>query len=55
MPKQNPKRIPIYIPNKKMQEHPVEHLIKLGKRRDRSLKYLAVGTVLEYVGREENK
>ncbi len=55
MPKQNLKKTSIYIPNKKMQARPVERLIKLGKRRDRSVNYLAVGAILEYLGREEYK
>lgn len=55
MPKQNLEKISIYILNRKMQERPVERLIKLGKRRDRSVNYLVVGAILECLGREENK
>jgi len=35
-------KLSVYIPQKKMEEKPVERLIKLGKKRDRSINYLVV-------------
>jgi hypothetical protein len=48
-------KLSIYIPQKKMGEKPVERLIKLGQRRDRSVNYLVVEAILQYVQREETK
>ena len=45
----------IYIPQKKTGEKPVERLIELGQRRDRSVNYLVVEAILEYVQREETR
>jgi len=44
-----------YVPQKKMQEKPVERLIRLGNKRDRSVNYLVVEAILEYLRREEKK
>ena len=41
-------RLSIYIPQKKMEEKPVERLISLGKKRDRSVNYLVVEAILQY-------
>jgi predicted transcriptional regulator len=48
-------KLSIYIPQKKMEERPVERLIKLGERRDRSINYLVVDAIIQYLEREENK
>jgi hypothetical protein len=48
-------KISIYIPQKKMEERPVERLIKLGAKKDRSINYLVVEAILEYLSREEKK
>ena len=48
-------KLSIYIPQKKMEERPVERLIQLGERRDRSINYLVVDAILQYLGREEKK
>jgi len=48
-------KLSIYIPQKKMEEKPVERLIKLGEKRDRSINYLVVDAILQYLEREENK
>lgn len=37
----------IYIPQKKMAEKPVERLIRLGNKKDRSINYMVVETILE--------
>ena len=48
-------KLSIYIPEKKMEEHPVERLIRLGKKHDRSIKYLVVEATIQYLKREEAK
>lgn len=48
-------KLSIYIPQKRLEEKPVERLMKLGKRRDRSVNYLVVEAILQYVAREENE
>ena len=45
-------KLSIYIPQKKMEEHPVERLIKLSDKKDRSINYLVVeANRLECLGR----
>ena len=48
-------KLSIYVPQKKQEEKPVQRLIKLGKKKDRSINYLVVEAILEYLGREEGK
>ena len=48
-------KLSIYVPQKKMEEKPVERLIRLGNKRDRSVNYLVVEAILEYLNREEKK
>lgn len=48
-------KLSIYIPQKKMGERPVERLIKLGEKHDRSINYLVVDAILQYLEREENR
>jgi len=48
-------KLSIYIPQKKMEEKPVERLIRLGNKRDRSINYMVVEAILEYLNREEKK
>ena len=48
-------KLSIYIPQRKMEEKPVERLISLGEKRDRSINYLVVDAILQYLEREENK
>jgi hypothetical protein len=48
-------KLSIYVPQKKMEERPVERLIKLGEKRDRSINYLVVDAILQYLEREEKK
>ncbi len=48
-------KLSIYIPQKKMEEHPVERLIKLSNKKDRSINYLVVEAIIEYLKREEKK
>lgn len=48
-------KLSIYIPQRKMEEKPVERLIKLGEKRDRSINYMVVDAILQYLDREEAK
>ena len=48
-------KLSIYIPQRKMDEKPVQRLIRLGQRRDRSVNYLVVEAIVQYLDREENK
>lgn len=48
-------KLSIYIPQRKMEEKPVERLINLGDKRDRSINYLVVDAILQYLDREESK
>jgi len=47
-------KLSIYIPQSKMDQKPVERLIKLGKKRDRSVNYLVVEAILAYLDRAES-
>jgi len=46
-------KISVYIPQSKLDERIVERLIKLGAKKDRSVNYLVVEALLQYVEREE--
>ena len=46
-------KISIYVPKNKMDQRPVERLVKLGKKKDRSVNYLVVEAILQYLEREE--
>jgi len=48
-------KLSVYIPQKKMEEKPVERLIRLGEKKDRSINYLVVDAILQYLNREEKK
>jgi len=48
-------KLSIYIPQQKMRARPVERLIKLGEKRDRSINYLVVDAIMEYLDREEKR
>ncbi len=43
-------KISIYIPQSKMKQRPVERLIKMGKKEDRSVNYLVVEAIIAYRG-----
>ena len=53
--KQISDKLSVYIPQKKMEEKPVERLIRLGEKKDRSINYMVVEAILEYLRREEGK
>ena len=48
-------KLSIYIPQRKMLHKPVERLIELGEKRDRSINYLVVDAIIAYLDREEKK
>lgn len=47
--------ITIYLPQKHQNEEVLERLQKLAQKRDRSVNYLAVQAILEYLEKEEKK
>ena len=47
-------KLSIYIPAKKLAERPVERLVAPGEKRDRSVNYLVVEAILQYLDNEEN-
>lgn len=55
MKKEIIEKISIYIPQSKAAEKPVERLIKLGEKRDRTVNYLVAEAILEYLNKEEKK
>lgn len=48
-------KLSVYIPKRKIDRQPVERLIKLGEKKDRSINYLVVEAILQYLEREEKK
>lgn len=45
----------IYIPKNKLEKKPIERLDRLGEKVDRSINYLVVEAILQYLDREEKK
>ena len=48
-------KLSIYIPQTKLKEQPVERLVELAKRRDRSVNYLVVEAILQFLEREDDE
>jgi hypothetical protein len=48
-------KLSIYIPQSKIEKKPVEQLIALGAKRNRSVNYLVVEAILTYLDREEKR
>ena len=48
-------KLSIYIPQNRIEKKPVERLIALGKKRDRSVNYLVVEAIIHYLQKEEEK
>ena len=48
-------RFSVYIPQLKMEQKPVQRLMRLADRKDRSVNYLVVEAILEYLKREERE
>ena len=53
--KQEMDKISIYITQTKRDEHIVERLIKLGAKRDRSVNYLVIEALVQFLESEEKK
>ncbi|MCK4600517.1 hypothetical protein KAU37_12000 [Candidatus Bipolaricaulota bacterium] len=48
-------KLSIYIPQSKIDQKPVQRLMRLGDKNDRSVNYMVVEAILEYLKREEKK
>ena len=48
-------KLSIYVPKSKIDRRPVERLMAIGEKKDRSINYLVVEAILQYVDREEGK
>ncbi len=48
-------KLSIYVPKERLKEKPIERLMKLAKQKDRSVNYLVVQAILEYLDGEEGK
>ena len=48
-------KMSIYISQTKPKLRPAERLIELGEKRDRSVNYLVVEAILQYLEREEKR
>ena len=48
-------KLSIYIPQSKQELKPVERLMALGKKRDRSVNYLVCEAIVEFLDREEKE
>jgi predicted transcriptional regulator len=46
-------KLSIYIPQEKLKEQPIQRLMKLAKEQDRSVNYLVVQAIMEFLKREE--
>ena len=46
-------KMSIYIPQSKIDQKPVQRLMKLAEKKERSINYLVVEAILEYLKREE--
>ncbi|GAF91879.1 unnamed protein product [marine sediment metagenome] len=55
MPKQLLDKISIYVPKSKIDQRPVERLLKLADAKDRSVNYLVVEAIIEFLKREEKR
>ena len=53
--KQSHDKLSVFIPQNKLRGRPIERLIKLGEKRDRSVNYLVIEAIFEYLKREEAK
>jgi len=45
----------IYIPKSKAHHRPIERLLKLAEQKDRSMNYLIVDAILQYLDRRETE
>jgi len=54
-PQETTDMLSIHIPRSKMTKKPVERLIKLGQKMDRSLNCLVVEEILQHLDRSEHR
>jgi len=52
--KQTLDKVSIYVPKNKVEYRPIERLAALAEKQDRSVSYLAVEAILEYLKEEES-
>lgn len=45
----------VYVPKEKAKHKPIERLKKLAEKKDRSVNYLVIQAIIEYVDRETKK
>jgi len=50
-PKRTTQTISLYVPEKAQKQRAIERLMKLGDQRDRSVNYLVVEAILQYLDR----
>jgi len=55
VPKQLLDKISIYVPKSRIDQRPVERLMELAGAKDRSVNYLVVEAILQFLSREEKK
>ena len=48
-------KLSVYIPQSKLEKKPVERLMALGAKRDRSVNYLVCEAIVEFLDREEKE
>ncbi|MGB2984050.1 MAG: hypothetical protein WBC63_09385 [Candidatus Bipolaricaulia bacterium] len=53
--KQQRATMSVYIPQSKAKKHLLERLISLGEQRDRSVNYLVIEAICDYLDRVEKK
>ena len=48
-------KLSIYVPQKYRTKQPIERLTRLAKKKDRSVNYLVVQAILDFVEKEEKR
>jgi predicted transcriptional regulator len=48
-------RISIYVPQKAQKDNPLKRLHAIAQKQDRTLNYMVIQAILDYVNREEKK
>ena len=48
-------RISIYVPQKNQKDNPLKRLHAIAKKQDRTLNYMVIQAILDFVNREEKK
>jgi len=46
-------KLSIYVPQRQLAQKPIDRLIKLGEKKDRSINYMVVEAIMQYLEREE--